>query len=137
MGEHAQRSAKKAETKGWVPPAAEMGHMAVRMGAKAKEIKEINLDEFDVEGAQAQTIAKCAGKTAKSPETKRRTLMSRKKDHQIVGMGAKADNGVGGNWDDSDAESPGGRANDESSAGYDTPPPSLHWGMEELQQRVY
>ncbi len=60
-----------------------------------------------------------------------------KKDCQTVGTGAKANNGVGGDWDDSDAESPGGWASNKSSAGYDTPPPSLHWGMEELQQRVY
>jgi hypothetical protein len=44
---------------------------------------------------------------------------------------------VGGNWDNSNAESLGGQANNKSSAGYDTPPPSLRWGMEELQQRMY
>ncbi len=44
---------------------------------------------------------------------------------------------MGGDWDNSNTESPGGRANDKSLAGYDTPPPSLRWGMEELQQRVY
>jgi hypothetical protein len=60
-----------------------------------------------------------------------------KKDHQMVRTEAKADNGVGGDWDDSDAKSPGGRANNKSLAGYDTPPPSLCWGMEGLQQRVY
>jgi hypothetical protein len=31
----------------------------------------------------------------------------------------------------------GGRADNESLAGYDTPSPSLRWGMEELQQKVY
>jgi hypothetical protein len=60
-----------------------------------------------------------------------------KKDHQMAGTGAKANNGVGGDWDDSNAESPGGQADNESLAGYDTPPPSLCRGMEELQQRVY
>ncbi len=60
-----------------------------------------------------------------------------KKDRQTVGTDAKADDGVGGDWDNSNAESLGGRANDESSAGYDTPLLSLHWGMEEIQQRVY
>jgi hypothetical protein len=108
VSEHAQRSAKMVETKGWAPPATEMGHMAVRMGAKAKEIKEINSEESDNKGAQAQAGAKRAGKTAKSPETKRWASTPMKKDHQTVRMGAKANNGVGGNWDDSNAESPGG-----------------------------
>jgi hypothetical protein len=107
------------------------------MGAKAKEIAEINSEELEDEGAQSQAGAKRAGKTEKSPKTKRRASMPMKKDHQTVGTGAKANNGVGGDWDDSDAESPGGWANNESSPEYDTPPPSLRWGMEEPQQRVY
>ncbi len=130
-------SQEGGETKGWAPPAAETSHTAVGMGAKAKEIKEIDLEELDDEGAQAQAGAKHAGKMAKSPKTKRRALMPMKKDRQTVGTEAKANNGVGNDWDDSNAKSPGGRANNESSGGYDTPPPSLHWGMEELQQRVY
>jgi hypothetical protein len=137
VGKRAQRSAKKVETKGRAPPATEMGHTAVGMGAEAKEIKEIDLEELDSEGAQAQVGAECTGKMAKRPKTKRRALMPMKKDHQMVGTGAKADNGMGGDWDDSNAKNPRGKADNESLAGYDTPPPSLHWGMEELQQRVY
>ncbi len=38
----AQRSAKKAETKGRTPLAAKAGHTAVWAGAEAKAIKEIN-----------------------------------------------------------------------------------------------
>jgi hypothetical protein len=114
-----------------------MDHTAIGMGAEAKEIKEIHLEELDNKGAQAQVGAKRAGKTAKSPKTKRQASMPMKKDRQAVGTEAKADDCMGGDWDDSDAESPGGRANDKSSAGYDTPPPSLHWGIKELQQRVY
>ncbi len=137
VGERAQKLAKKAETEGWAPPATERGHTAVGMGAEAKEIKEIDSEESDDEGAQAQAGAKHAGKMAKTPKTKRRASTPMKKDCQTVGTEAKANDGVGGDWDNSNAESPGGRANDESSVGYDTPPPSLHLGMEELQQRVY
>ncbi len=72
MGERAQMSAKKAETKGWAPPASETGHMAVGMGAGAKEVKEIDLEESDDKGAQAQAGAKRTGKMAKSTKTKRR-----------------------------------------------------------------
>jgi hypothetical protein len=137
VGERARRLAKKEETKGWAPPAAEMGHTAVGMGAKAKEIKEIDLEDLDDKEAEAQVGAKRAGKTATSPKTKKRALTPVKKDHQMVRTEAKANNGVGGDWDDSNAKSLGGRTNDESSTGYDTPPPFLHWGMEGLQQRVY
>ncbi len=44
--ERAQRSAKKVETKGWAPSAANAGRTAVRAGAKAKAIEEINLEEW-------------------------------------------------------------------------------------------
>jgi hypothetical protein len=137
VGERTQRLTKKAESKGWALPAMEMGHTAVGMGAKAKEIKEIDSEESDDEGAQAQAGAKCAGKTEKSPKTKRRALTPKKKDRQMVKTEAKADDGVGGNWEDSNVKSLGGRANNKSLAGYDTPPLSLRWGMEELQQRVW
>ncbi len=62
VGKRAQRPAKKAETKGWAPPATEMGHTAIGMGAKDKEIEEINSEESDNEGVQAQVGAKPAGK---------------------------------------------------------------------------
>jgi hypothetical protein len=61
--------------------------------------------------------------------------------HKTIRAGAKANDGVGGNWDkvegQSDAKNLGGWADDESSEGYDPLPSSLRWGMEELQQRVY
>jgi hypothetical protein len=117
VGEHAQRLAKKAETKGWAPPAMEMGHTAIKMGAKAKEIKEINLEESDNEEAQAQVGAKCAGKTTKSLKTKRQASTPVKKDRQMVGTEAKVDDSVGGDWDDSNAESPGGMANRQELGG--------------------
>ncbi len=41
----AQRSAKKAETKGWVPSAKKAGRMAIGLGAEAKAIKEIDSEE--------------------------------------------------------------------------------------------
>ncbi len=63
---------KKAETKGRALLAAKAGCTAVGVGAKAKAIKEINLEESDDEGAQARTDANCAGRTAKRPRTKRR-----------------------------------------------------------------
>ncbi len=44
--ERAQRLAKKAETEGRAPLAAKAGRTAVRAGAKAKEIKEINSEEW-------------------------------------------------------------------------------------------
>ncbi len=44
--EHPRRSAKKAETKGRAPSAAKAGRTAVRAGAKAKAIKEIDLEEW-------------------------------------------------------------------------------------------
>ncbi len=72
--EHAQRLAKKAETKGRAPSAAKAGHTAIWAGAKAKAIKEINSEESDDEGAQAQMGANCTGKTPKRPRTKRRAL---------------------------------------------------------------
>jgi hypothetical protein len=97
VGEHAQRLAKKAETEGRVLPAAETGHAAVGMGAKVKEIEEIDLEELDDKGAQAQVVVERAGKTEKSSKTKRQALMPVKKDHQTVGAGAKANNGMGGN----------------------------------------
>jgi hypothetical protein len=40
--------------------------MAIGMGAKAKEIEEINSEELDNEGAQAQVGAKPAGKMEKT-----------------------------------------------------------------------
>jgi hypothetical protein len=139
--ECARRSAKKAETKGWAPPAAKTGHTAVGAGAEAKEIKEIDTEELDDKGAQAQASAVCTGKTAERPKTKRRASTPVNGGCKTIGAGAKSDNGVGGNWDkvegQSNAKNPGGRADDESLAGYDTPPPSFRWGMEVLQQRVY
>jgi hypothetical protein len=71
---HAQRLAKKAETKGRVPLAAKAGHTAVWAGAEAKAIKEIDSEELDDKGAQARMGADCAGKTPKRPRTKRRAL---------------------------------------------------------------
>ncbi len=44
--ERAQRSAKKAETKGRAPLAAKAGRTAVGAGAKAKAIKEIDSEEW-------------------------------------------------------------------------------------------
>ncbi len=41
--QRAQRSAKKAETKGRAPSAAKAGHMAIWAGAEAKAIEEIDL----------------------------------------------------------------------------------------------
>jgi hypothetical protein len=63
--EHAQRSAKKAETKGRVLSAAKAGHTAVWAGAEAEAIKEIDSEESDYKGAQAWMGANCAGKTPK------------------------------------------------------------------------
>ncbi len=66
--ERTQRLAKKAETKRRAPSAAKAGHTAVWAGAKAKAIKEIDLEESDDEGAQAWMGADCAGKTPKKAE---------------------------------------------------------------------
>jgi hypothetical protein len=121
VGECAQRPAKKVETKGWAPSATETGHTALGMGAEAKEIKEIDSEESGDEGAQSQAGAKRAGKE-KSPKTKWWASTPMKKDRQTVGTGARADKGVGGDWDDSDAKSPGGWANNKSSAEHETPP---------------
>ncbi len=66
--ERAQRSAKKAKTKGQAPSAAMAGHKAVWAGAEAKAIKEIDSEESDDEGAQARMGANCAGKTPKKVE---------------------------------------------------------------------
>jgi hypothetical protein len=43
--ERAQRSAKKTETKGQAPSAVKVGRTAIRAGAKAKAIEEIDLEE--------------------------------------------------------------------------------------------
>ncbi len=72
--ERAQRSAKKAETKGRAPLAAKAGHTAVWAGAEAKAVKKIDSEESDDEGAQARKGANRAGKTPKRPRTKRRAL---------------------------------------------------------------
>jgi hypothetical protein len=48
--EHAQRSAKKAETKGRAPLAKKAGRTAVGAGAEAKAIKEINSEEWTTKG---------------------------------------------------------------------------------------
>jgi hypothetical protein len=72
--ERAQRSAKKAEAKGQAQSAAKVGHTAVWTGAEAKAIEEIDSEESDNEGAQAQMGTDCAGKTPKRPRTKRRAL---------------------------------------------------------------
>ena len=48
--EHARRSAKKAETKGWVPSTAKAGRTAIRAGAEAEAIKEINSEEWTMKG---------------------------------------------------------------------------------------
>jgi hypothetical protein len=72
--ERAQRSAKKAETKGQAPLAAKAGHTAVWVRTEAKAIKEIDSEELDDKGAQARMGADCAGKIPKRPRTKRRVL---------------------------------------------------------------
>ncbi len=72
--ERAQRSTKKAKTKGRAPLAAMAGHTAVWAGAEAKAIKEIDSEESDDKGAQARMGADRAGKTPKRPRTKRRAL---------------------------------------------------------------
>ena len=74
--ERAQRSAKKAETKGRAPLAAKAGRTAVGAGAEAKAIKEIDSEESDNKGAQARMGTDCAGKTPKRPRTKRRAPSS-------------------------------------------------------------
>jgi hypothetical protein len=61
--ERAQRSAKKAETKGWAPLAAKAVHMAVWAGAEAEAVEKIDSEESDDEGAQARKGADRAGKT--------------------------------------------------------------------------
>ncbi len=48
--ECAQRSAKKAETKGRVPSAEKAGRTAIRAGAEAKAIKEIDSEEWTMKG---------------------------------------------------------------------------------------
>ncbi len=48
----AQRSAKKAETKGRMPLAAKAGHMAVWAGAEAEAVEKIDSEESDNEGAE-------------------------------------------------------------------------------------
>ncbi len=74
--ERAQRSAKKAKTKGRAPSAAMAGHTAVWAGAEAKAIEEIDSEESDDKGALAGMGADCAGKTPKKKRsrTKRRAL---------------------------------------------------------------
>ena len=72
--ERAQRSAKKAETKGRAPLAGKAGHTAIWAGAEAKAIEEIDSEESDNERAQARMGADCAGKTPKRPRTKRGML---------------------------------------------------------------
>ena len=72
--ERAQRSAKKAETKGRAPSAAKAGHMAVWAGAEAESVEKIDSDKSDNKGAQARKGADRAGKTPKRPKTKRRAL---------------------------------------------------------------
>ena len=66
--EHAQRSAKKAETKGRAPSAAKAGHMAVWAGAKAEAVEKIDSEESDNKGAQARKGADRAGKTPKKKD---------------------------------------------------------------------
>ncbi len=48
----AQRSAKKAETKGRAPSAAKAGHMAVWAGVKAEAVEKIDSEESDNKGAE-------------------------------------------------------------------------------------
>ena len=50
--EHAQQSAKKAETKGRALSAAKAGHMAVWAGAEAEAVKKIDSEESDNKGAE-------------------------------------------------------------------------------------
>jgi hypothetical protein len=106
-----------------VLPAVETGHTAVVIGAKAKEIEEIDSEELDNEGAQARTGANRAGKMAKRPRTKRRASMPVKGGLKTVRVGAKANDGVGGDWGkfegQSNTENLGGRADNKSSEGYD------------------
>ncbi len=72
--ERAQRSTKKAETKGRAPSAAKAGHMAVWAGAEAKAVEKIDSEESDDKGAKARKGADRAGKTPKRPRTKRQAL---------------------------------------------------------------
>jgi hypothetical protein len=72
--ERAQRSAKKAETKGRAPLAAKADRTAVGVGAEAEAVKKIDSEESDDEGTQARKGAERAGKTPKRPRTKRRAL---------------------------------------------------------------
>jgi hypothetical protein len=48
--EHAQRSAKKAETEGRAPSAAKAGRTAIGAGAESKAIKEIDSEEWTKKG---------------------------------------------------------------------------------------
>ncbi len=70
----AQRSAKKAETKGRAPLAGKAGHTAIWAGAEAKAIEEIDSEESDDKWTQARMGADHAGKTPKRPRTKRQAL---------------------------------------------------------------
>jgi hypothetical protein len=75
----AQRSAKKAKTKGRAPSAAMAGHTAVWAGAKAEAIEEIDSEESDDEGAQAWMGANCAGKTPKKVKDQEAGIDAREK----------------------------------------------------------
>ncbi len=74
--ERAQRSAKKAETKGRAPLAAKAGRTAVGAGAEAEAVEKIDSKESDDEGAQARKGADRTWKTPKRPRTKRRAPSS-------------------------------------------------------------
>ncbi len=77
--ERAQRSAKKAKTKGRAPSAVMAGHTAVWAGAEAEAIEEINSEELGDEGAQARMGTDRAGKTPKKVEDQEAGIDAREK----------------------------------------------------------
>jgi hypothetical protein len=77
--ERAQRSAKKAKTKGRAPSAAMAGHTALWAGAEVKAIKEIDSEESDNEGAQARMGADRTGKTPKKVKDQEAGVDAREK----------------------------------------------------------
>ncbi len=62
--ERAQRSAKKAETEGRAPLAAKAGRTAVGAGAEAKEIEEIDSEEWTT---KRQALMPMKGWAARPP----------------------------------------------------------------------
>jgi hypothetical protein len=81
----ARRSAKKAETEGRAPSAKKAGRTAVRARAKAKAIKEIDLEEWATKGHRPGRAPIVLGRRKKRPRTKRRASTPVKggpQDHQ-------------------------------------------------------